>query len=262
LKNSCLSLAIYGILDELKQINKYEIVEDYKMPFFKKLTEEEKQAREQAKKDKLKQNLIEHKKVALEENIFPIMRNQKLIECIRGLDLELSTVLAHKNIESVQQDWRAIINLEHILVNDKETLLGYVGCNRKNVFGKSVRTLLVFTTVRIFFLDEHSNQINSFTYDNLMSASVETVKIIGTETMEVLKIFTNSIIYEFEHLTYPNEFADAIHRAKEDFMPNSNNVQQTESTVVICSGCNVSVKVIVGQVTQCEFCGRNISVDC
>ncbi|MCL1990158.1 MAG: PH domain-containing protein [Defluviitaleaceae bacterium] len=197
------------------------------MPFFKKLTEEEKLAKQQEKEKKrqaqeeqARLNTINARLSTLENQIFPNMKNEKLMETIRNLDLELSATRSRFERKSVAK-------LEHILVDDLETLLGYAGGLRP--YGQSLASnaLLVFTTARIFIIDEESTHIISFTYDSLKSVDFKT-KMLGAD----MKLYTHSKIYEVNGVRNESveKLVQAINEAKDIFISNPDNFQTVTVT--------------------------------
>ena len=202
------------------------------MPLFKKKTEEEKLAKQQAKEEKLRQNMIEVREHTLENEIFPKMKNEKLIETIRALDFELSYVNLHEPFYC-----EAIARLEHILIDDLETLVGYARAERKKG-NNSIKTLLTFTTTRLIFVDENNSHILSFFYDELNSIELTSEKIAGLE-IKAMKLYINSTIYEVSNFYIEvAEISQAINSAKDEFMANPDNFEPVE----VADETEVSVK--------------------
>lgn len=155
--------------------------------------------------------------VTLQNIILPRIKDEKMKDTIQNLDWKL-------RFANTEYAYSSIAKLEHILVNNLEKLLGYTIGIEPNVFPNN-ESLLVFTTTRVFFIDQFADGkvTDSFLYNKLNSIKVEAEAITLFTPMEEYRMIINANVAQ--------EVAEAINKAKDAFMANPDNFESAPMNV-------------------------------
>jgi len=145
------------------------------MPFFKRLTPEEKQEREAQKKEREYQALASAMATQLADDIFPNLNDEVLKEIISNLPFELSYVVLKRTA-------KLILKLEGVISHESEVLLGYYGGFLVGAGLGAVHSLLIFTSVRIIIITEGKLTDDVISYDELESVDTEGKMMINFNT--------------------------------------------------------------------------------
>jgi len=196
------------------------------MPLFKRLTAEEKQAKQQAKEE-ARLALIEEqeqlekeqakaeleaqearKKIILENEILAKITNEKLRESIKNLDPELNPILD----DPLQ--WQAILTLEDYLRYDfEETVIGYSNCKSNYGFDMT-QAIIVCTNIRIIIIYPEFSSPLTFPYFDIINMNIKK----SGESPEISFLLPGDVRkVAILPIEYANKFIETVQNTKDEF---------------------------------------------